>query len=278
MIDCHIHPDYSPDAEGSIAEYAERALELGLTEICLTPHYDCDPVREGEDQVRVRGEMVSVYSPWLESYFGEVEKVRLQYPQLTIGVGLEVGYSPEAEGHIGEILRSHSFDFVIGSVHLLDHLALTVEEESRLIFGGKSARQVVQRYFELLERAVKSRLFDVVGHLDIYRRYGLSYYGDAIMETHQGLVEELLAEMGRGGIGLEINTAGWRHGQKEPYPSLVLLKRARARGVARLTIGSDAHRIRDLGHGVQRAVNTAKAAGYDAICTFHRRNPHDLKL
>ena len=278
MIDYHIHPDYSPDAQGSIQEYAQRALELGLSEICFTTHYDCDPAREEDDQVRVKGELVSVHSDWLRPYFEDVEAARLSYPQLAIAAGLEVGYSPEVEEHIGQILRSYPFDFVMGSIHLFDHLALTVEEESRLIFAGKSAGQVVQRYFKLVEEAVKSGLFDVIGHLDIYRRYGLSFYGDEILGVHQGLVEELFTEMGQKGIGLEINTAGWRHGQGEPYPSFALLKEARARGVTHLTIGSDAHRIGDLGYAVEKAAQLAKAAGYDAHCTFHCRSPHSLLL
>ena len=278
MIDYHIHPDYSPDAEGSIEEYAQRATDLGLTEICFTPHYDCDPVREGEDQVRVKGEMVPVYSPWLESYFEEVAEVRQRFPQLTICVGLEVGYSSELEEHMGQILRSYPFDFVMGSVHLLDHMALTVEEESRLIFEGKSAREVVQRYFGLLEKAVESGLFDVIGHFDVYRRYGLKFYGQEIMEAHKGLVGELFAEMGKRGIGLEINTAGWRHGPGEPYPTLALLKEARARGVTHITIGSDAHRPGDLGYGFEKAIQMAKTAGYDAICTFRRRRSYGFSL
>ena len=45
MTDYHVHSDYSQDAEGSIFDYCRRARELGLEEICLTPHFEIDPVR-----------------------------------------------------------------------------------------------------------------------------------------------------------------------------------------------------------------------------------------
>ena len=137
---------------------------------------------------------------------------------------------------------------------------------------------MVRRYFEVVERAVRSGLFDVIGHLDIYRRHGLNFYGGQLLKTHQGLVEELLSEMGKREVGLEINTAGWRHGQNEPYPSLTLLKEALERGITVITLGSDAHRLGDLGYGIEKAACLAKAAGYDAICTFRRRRHRSLVL
>ena len=49
LSDYHVHPDCSLDATGTIDQYCQRALEMGLEEICFTTHYDMDPVRRDED-------------------------------------------------------------------------------------------------------------------------------------------------------------------------------------------------------------------------------------
>ena len=58
-VDYHVHPDYSLDATGTIDEYCDRALELGLKQICFTTHYDSDPFREKIDPfMRRQGKVI----------------------------------------------------------------------------------------------------------------------------------------------------------------------------------------------------------------------------
>jgi len=60
--DYHVHPDYSIDASPvKIREYCQKALELGLAEICFTTHIELDPVRREKDNfVNLNGEKVPV--------------------------------------------------------------------------------------------------------------------------------------------------------------------------------------------------------------------------
>ncbi len=74
MIDYHIHPNYSPDAQGTIADFCQKAMEIGLRELCFTTHYEPDPARAGKEWISVAGERMPVESDWIEFYFEEIEK------------------------------------------------------------------------------------------------------------------------------------------------------------------------------------------------------------
>jgi histidinol-phosphatase (PHP family) len=210
----------------------------------------------------------------LERYVADVLVVREAFaPQgLWVGLGLEVDYFPGVADFVAESLARYPFDFVIGSVHCLDHRNLSTPEEAPACFDGLSLPDMARRYFDLVAEAAATALFDVIGHLDIYKLYGHAVYGDDVLTAHRDLAEPALQAMARHSVGLEVNTAAWRKGCAEPYPGAELLALARAAGVAVLTFGSDAHRLADLGRDLELAVAYTVRAGYTAVHRFrHRR-------
>lgn len=51
--------------------------------------------------------------------------------------GLEVGYDLGLEKAIERVVKSYPFDFVLGSVHSLEHIAISSKKESRFYFPGR---------------------------------------------------------------------------------------------------------------------------------------------
>ena len=277
MIDFHVHPDYSSDGSGTIEEYARRAEELGLTDICFVPHFDADPVR-GEGQIRLHGQLVALTSDWMDYYLADIEKAQQRCPEVRLHAGLEVGYAPELESWLAGMLSRWHLDYLIGSVHMVDHMALSVEEEAQEIFSRFSLGEIARRYFEALGLAAESGLFDVIGHFDLYKRYGLITHGPAVLEMHDGLAGPVLQAMARNGVGVEVNTAVLRYGHAEPYPSKALLDEARKCGVSVVTVGSDAHQVAHLGAELERGVAFAHEAGFSTISRFSARKAEPTPL
>jgi len=251
--DYHIHPDYSKDATGSIDEYCRRALELGLDEICFTTHYDRDPFRKEIDPfMRVDGEILPVSEEVVGRYIQDVRQANERYrPQgLSVKAGLEVDYAPHYEPTLRDDLTRFNLDYILGAVHCLDHLAITASEEAASCFKHRSMESLVTEYYRVLNQAVESGLFDVMAHLDIYRKHGLDYYGERILTAHRGLVEPVLEAMAKHDVGLEINTGILRRGHDEPSPGLEIVDLAVSMGVRITAFGSDAHRVEQLGEGI----------------------------
>lgn len=270
-----MHPDYSIDAEAdSIEAYCRRAVESGLGGICFTPHFEADPERRSRDGVvRLHGRQHPMDDrAWIEEYFREIEVVRRRYTgRLIIGAGLEVGYEYGQEDRFARILADYPFDYVIGSVHCLEHVAISSAAESGRYFQDKAPERVAKDYFGKLAALVDCGLFDCVGHLDLYRRHGWRFLGRAVDTLHVGWIEPILSRMAARGMGLEINASSIRLGHAECMPGFAITQLARDYGVRYFTVGSDAHRLSELGAGLEQAlVQLAKLKL--GVATFRRRD------
>lgn len=252
--DCHVHPDYSKDATGSIDEYCQKAVELGLDGICFTTHYDRDPFRKDVDPfMRVDGEILPVSEEVVRRYIQDVRRADERYnPRgLSVKAGLEVDYAPHYEPVLREELARYDLDYTLGAVHCLDHVAITSSEEATGCFERKNMENLVAEYYHILGLAVESGLFDVMAHLDIYRKHGLDFYGKGILTAHRGLVGPVLESMKKYDVGLEINTGILRRGQNQPSPGLEIVDLAISMGVRIAAFGSDAHQVGQLGQGIK---------------------------
>jgi len=204
--DYHVHPDYSIDASPvQIRDYCQKALELSLAEICFTTHIELDPVRREKDNfVIMNGKKISVLHPaWLDSYFEEISRVQKEFKHtnLKIKAGLEIGYCPGCEKDIEKIVNNYPFDFILGAIHCLNHIAISSMKESPSYFKNKNLTALRTDYFTILYEAVTTGFFDSIAHIDLYRRYGLKYYGPEILTVHRGAIEPIFREMARRKMG-----------------------------------------------------------------------------
>ncbi|NLW06700.1 MAG: histidinol-phosphatase HisJ family protein [Clostridia bacterium] len=257
--DYHIHPNYSIDASPiRIKDYCFRALELGLVEICFTTHVEIDPVRrEIDNYVALNGEKIPVLNlAWLDNYFDEITKAQEAFKtdSLKIKAGIEIGYCQGVEKDIEIIVGNYPFDFVLGAIHCLDHIAISSLKESPNYYKTRSLATMRADYFTTLKEAVTSGFFDCIAHLDLYRRYGFKHYGPEILTIHRGVIEPIFEEMARRGMGLEINTSSRRRGLKEFHPAKEIVALAAKAGVKIFTVGSDAHSLEQLGDYIDEAL------------------------
>lgn len=281
MIDYHIHPGYSIDAENiSMIRYCEKAIEIGLVEICFTTHFECDPTRAHLDWfVRCQGQIISIMDNWMDAYFRDIAQCQRTFGPLGLQVkaGVEVGYDLGLEETIAKLVHNYPFDMVMGSVHCVDHVAISSQKESEQFFQDKELTKVVKKYFTTLLAGIKTGLFDVVGHFDLYRRFGIRQFGEAIWSSHEPYIEEILSAMVCNNMAVEINTSSLRQGHQSFYPSAKILEMAQKRGVIGVTIGSDAHRLSELGQGVQAAHKLARELALP-ILTYTHRQPQVFKI
>jgi len=275
MVDYHIHPDFSHDAEGSVDEFCTRAVEIGLNEICFTTHYEPDPVRSNIEHVRVNGTVQPVASNWADAYFAALSAAASKFKGIVVLAGVEVGYEPGLEGITSDCLNRYPFDYVLGSVHCLNHIAVTAGDElerfkSELLPLGPE--RFVEGYFRNIRSAAGSQLFDCLAHLDVYRKYIQPLFGSRFAQAADSLLPSVLKFVAESGTGIEVNTSALRRGNAEPYPEQRILKLAKDAGVRVFTTGSDSHRPADLGKGLDVATQMLKDLGVTPS-RFRQRQP-----
>lgn len=243
-FDSHLHTPLCGHATGTPREYAQAALDAGLSGLCFTDHspmpawYDA-PWRMRLDQ--------------LPQYIEEVRAVQAEFAgRLDVRLGLEADFHPGTERFVERLLAAHDWDYVIGSVHYLGAWGFD-NPEFVAEYRERDLEDLYGDYYALIERAARCGLFDSIGHLDLPKKFGHRDPGGA------AALRALDAVAGAG-LSLDFNTAGWRKPVAEAYPSPALVGEAVRRGIP-LVLGSDAHQPQEVGFRFADAATLIGEAG-----------------
>ena len=259
--DYHMHTPLCRHAAGEPVEYARRAVEIGLTEIGFTDHSPM--ARDDFDDWRM-------LSSQLDDYVAKVRLAQQTFPQLTIRLGLEVDYLPGHEEWIRQLAARHSWDYFIGSVHYISE-SFDIDNPAKLSeWKKRDPLEVWTVYFERLAMAAKSRLFEIIGHADLPKKFGIRPADDV-----RPLYEAFTSAAAEAGCAIELNTAGLRKDCREIYPSAGLLQIAHRKKIP-ITFGSDAHAPGEVGMNFADAVSLARSVGYTETRRFNRRQHESI--
>jgi histidinol-phosphatase (PHP family) len=138
-------------------------------------------------------------------------------------------------------------------------------------------------YFAQVTRAARSRLFDVIAHCDLIKKYTDELSPRVPFDQYRDVATALVDALLESGVGVEINTKGVKLRVGEVYPSEELLAlyiaQAKARSVTPIiTLGSDAHKVEDVGARFVEGVAALRRAGYSAFTLFDNRRPIPFSL
>ena len=253
MFDFHMHSQVSFDGKASGLAMALAAKERGLEEICFTDHMDYT------DEM----DMVMDLDVYARAYDG------LEVPGLKIRRGVEYGITPHNREQMKLDLAKRDFDFVLGSVHLVDGKDVYLAP----YWAGKTVEEAVRIHLEETLRTVRVHTdYDVLGHLTyIAKARGNPVNALIRYEDHRELMDEILIQLVRHDKGMEVNTSGIdRCGG--PLPTMDIFRRFHELGGRIVTIGSDAHDTDRVGQYAREMEQQLKEIfGY--VCTFEKRQP-----
>ena len=253
MYDYHMHTRVSFDGHDTGLAMAQAAQARGLKEICFTDHIDYTPEMD----------MVFDTAVYNAEYDG------LEVPGLLIRRGMEFGLTPDNCDQLKQDLGRRHFDFVLGSVHLVDSMDVYLAP----YWQDKSYDEAIRLYLETTLAAVRVHTdYDVLGHLTFISKARANPRQELLrLEDHRQIMDEILRELVRRDKGLELNTSGIdRCGG--PLPTLDYFRRFHELGGRIVTVGSDAHDTARAGQYTHEMVaELKKIFGY--VCTFEDRKP-----
>jgi len=262
LTDYHNHTYLCGHATGSIDEYIESALKKGIKEICFTDHAPLPQhLRENESMKEEESEF----------YINEIEKRKILFKdRIEIKTGFEVEF-PLLPSFNQAYFTDPRIDCMIGSCHFLDswpfdHPDYTDEFEKRDI------DQVYTSYFKIIETLAESRLFDIIGHFDLIKKFG-----HRPKKKFNSVVEKIAKKISESDTAVEINTSGLLKPVKETYPSDEIIKIMFEHNVP-VTIGSDSHAPDKVGYMIDAAIVKLKKVGYRKISGFKSRKRYDILI
>lgn len=266
MVNYHFHDENSSDAVDPLALHCAAARGT-CTNICVTNHAEAlsdDFVWRADPD-----EMIARFERSAQS----VREAADRFPELEIRLGIELEYRREWRTAYERLLAAVPFDFVLGSVHIVDGYNISGGRDVDAFFLARSEHEAYEAYFNELYEMVDWGAFDVVAHFDLIKRYGHRHYGHYLVQDYRSIIERTLGKMARAGIGIEINTSGVDQAPGVPYPEPEILEWAREIGVDRLTLGSDSHAPDRFARGLVEGARLAIDTGWTEFTVYEARIP-----
>lgn len=259
FVDYHMHSQFSNDSKTPMEDMVQRAVDLGLDEICFTEHMDYG---------------VGVALCDYEAYLAGLAAAREAFgARIRIRTGIEFGVQRHTVALHQADFDRYPFDFVILSCHEIDNKGFWRYELQR----DHTQDEYQRMYYEAIYDVMRAyRDYSVLGHLDGIKRYDPNppYPDEKILP----LVEKILRQAIADGKGIEVNTSSFRYRLPGLTPSRRILELYRDLGGQILTLGSDAHEPSHLADHFPEARETLREIGFRQFCTFEQMRPvfHEL--
>jgi histidinol-phosphatase (PHP family) len=243
----HIHTHFC-DGSNEPVKYIEEAILKKITSIGFSAHAP-----------------MPFYCKWtlpenkLSEYFAEIQTLKSKYSQhIEIYCGLELDYIPEFwDNYTQKILRSHKWDFIIGSIHFVDKFPddthWTIDggndefKKGLSVIFNNNSETVIRHYFEYTRQMVRLMKPQIIGHID---KIKMQHRPDCLIpDSHTIFREEMLKtfdEIACSECIIEINTRGiYRRNEPEYYPGKWAISEMAKRHIP-VTINSDAHKPEEI--------------------------------
>ena len=250
-FDYHMHTRLS-DGANTHEEMVLSAIGKGFQEIGISDHF-----------------CIKYKVPWAVGTKGisklerKVAEMNEKFgDRINVLFGIEVDYFPELENEIREALQRFNFDYVIGSIHFLDEWNYDTDKSRYPEFAND---YLYKWYFDELQKAVKSRMFDYMGHPDLIKKHCIW------PETSQSAIYQQTAKVfAESGVAYEVNTSGRDRPCGEFFPNRELIGEFFKAGVP-VTLGSDSHNSNQIGRYFNEAKELLREAGYQSLVRYKGR-------
>ena len=260
----HVHSEFS-DGRNTLVELVEGGLRAGLDEMGFSDHY----VLLGGDRT-VRWSMpLDALPRYFEGMRAASEAAE---GKMIVRCGLEADFEPEAASELRDALRGFAFDYVIGSIHFIGGFAVDELKDNWDHLTERERNDMIREYWERIPLLARSGMFDIMGHLDLYKKFGYGPTVDMSAEIANALDAIAHAEM-----TVELNTSGWDKEVEEAYPSTSILRECRSRGIP-IMLSADAHNAQDLTRNYDRAAALLRGIGWDSTVTYAQRTRRIVPL
>lgn len=265
MFDCHVHSSFSGDSNLNCDDAINTAINLGLKGIAFTDHLDYD-YPDYDD----------VFTIDFDKYSATMDELKIRYfNSIKVFKGIEVGIQPHVIESTLDVINGYDFDQVIASVHVVDKLDLHNGDFCK----RKTQREAYTRYLEEVLQMVNSfENFDIIGHIDLIRRYGC--YDDKTLEysDYSDLLDAIFKQIIKLGKGIEVNASGFRYNLSSPMPDFSIIKRYKELGGEIICTSSDAHKAEHIAYKFDYLKEMLLKAGFTYTAHFEERKPVFTKL
>ena len=259
LCDYHTHTHFSFDGDPSSTHDAmcRRALELGLSDIAFTDHFD------------VNGEVEKIYTPYdAQKAYASMMEVKEKYKgRLNVVCGIELGNPTQYPDEAKAALEAFPYEFVIGSLHNLKN----VPDFWFLNYEPMPDALIAQLFDRTLDETLEIARFpgiSTLAHITYMHRYVTLAGRKLDFKPYYEKIEHLYRTIIERDVALEINVSTLWKGLGITMPTMELLKLYVDCGGKLMTIGTDAHAPVNLGKSLRQGYAILETVGIHEVMTI----------
>ncbi len=240
-IDLHNHTEFSFDSEIPMEHSIITAINKHIDIFGFSDHLDFAADDPGAHYYRPFDQLKNFH--FLKSKYSDRIKLHL---------GIEASYEDYYYGKTVSVINSIPYDYIIMSVHFVDSIVISdyirhIEENSRTVNDVD-----YMPYFLQMKQLAENAQFDILGHMDYYKKYSKYAHKDTF-KRYADIIREILTIIVKRGSCLEINTSGLRYKCNEQFPSEDFLSLYKELGGKTISVGSDSHKESHIGCCLENA-------------------------
>ena len=254
IFDSHIHSAASPDSEVPPEEVIATLKKKGFG-CTFTEHIE--------------------YSADLEPFFcvdfEKYPKEYVKYKSDSVALGVELSLIPQAVELNRQHAANENYDFVMGSIHVVDGIDLGAQPDITKKWFSKWREDAYLHFFkDSLKMVQTNEFFDSFGHIDYISRYSNLPEKNVLYDKYTKQYDELLIALIERNKILEFCTR--RIADESACKNLYkIYARYKELGGRYVTIGSDAHIVDQLGYKFDLALDILNEIGLVPVYFKNRR-------
>jgi histidinol-phosphatase (PHP family) len=265
--------EFCDHGHGTLRQNIEAAVEFGYHTFGVAEHAPRSEARFLFPEETAQGWSVAKIRRDFDRYSHALRALADEFKdRLTVPRGFEAEMVPRAR-YVDDMLRlreKYKFDYIVASVHWVGDIIIDYNEYEyrRAVNASGGAEALNVRYYEALAEMVQALRPEVVGHLDVIRKYaapGDPFDTPPIREA----VGHALRVIKSSGAILDINTAPYRKGKSEPFPGEWIIDTVRELELD-VCFGDDSHGPSDVGAGLEQARAYLLQHGFRAVTYLAR--------
>jgi len=256
IADLHCHTSYSTDSQTNPEELILTAITKGIKLLAITDHADIDYEDCGMPIDLRCEERKEVILSLKRKYKNKIKVI----------FGIELGQPNNKRALADKLISDNGYEYVLGSIHNLKNVPdFYFLDFKKLNNYPEMIDNLFRKYLDELIKLAEVPYIDVIAHATYVLRYIQAAGGELPLDAYYGKYEQLFKAMIKNGKALEINTSNLRRGFGTTMPSEELIKLYREVGGKLVTVGSDAHRLHEIGANIEEGYALAGKYGLTPV-------------
>jgi len=268
-VDYHTHAKFSFDSTSEYIDEYNSAKEKGINDLIFTEHCECNEKSATPPGMKER----PLFDH--EGYWNYIKNFK-DTSGLDFGIGLEMGQMNQNIERANNVLNSHEWDFIIGSLH-------NMRDEydfSLLNYRERDVEKTFRDYLAELYEITEFNKFCVLGHIYYPLRYINAQGVEFDYKKYDAEMAQILKLAAQNGKGIEINISEKSYNKSKADWNFHLryAKMFRELGGEIITTGSDGHNPDAVGKNIADAAEILKEAGFKYVSRFRKTKPTFEKI